>query len=165
LALSCDTIISNKSGIIGSIGVIGTAINFHGLAEKLGVKEYIFKTAVSKGGIPTAGQVDQEMIDEEQRDTNLFFEKFKNAVRMSRGHKIKEQDMPEILSARTWFAPEAQQLNLVDQIVLPEDVISDINGDCFTVHQKKKSMGILNILFGFAKNFVFKTVLKMFKKF
>lgn len=143
LASACHKIISSKYAQIGSVGVICTALNYHELAKKIGIRPKVFKTGKYKESFPTSEDFtdeDMKRMDELLHETLNVFKKI-----VINGRKMNDVEIEEILSARVWNGEDAINKKLVDEITDPTDYINDltITGDVYVVlHDiKKKSFG------------------------
>lgn len=119
-AASTDKIVANKYSMTGSIGVLGSYLQFSGLMEKYGVTyEQIISGELKDIGNPYA-----ELTDEErnilQRKINIIHQGFLEDIKEKRGLKSLEQ----IKSGEFYLGSEALELGLVDVLGGKEEAVA-----------------------------------------
>ncbi|MBI3468810.1 MAG: signal peptide peptidase SppA [Planctomycetes bacterium] len=124
LASGCDRLVAHPTCVTGSIGVVMSVWNFHGLFEKLGVESESIKSGPNKDlGSPAHPLTDEQrgilqaMIDQ-------FHERFVEVVTRGRP-KLSEQAIRMLADGRVYSAAEAEKLGLVDRIGYLEDAIAE----------------------------------------
>ncbi len=147
MASACNEIICTETATIGSIGVYATSFNFHELAQKIGMRELVFKTSNHKGGIPEYSQYNNEEVECMKRSIDYTFNNFKRVILYNRPNI----DINMISTAETWYGYDAYDKGLVDRIATRLEFINELNnnGDVYNVEIKgtKKDRGILYNLF------------------
>ncbi len=122
VALPAREIVAAPSSMVGSVGAVMAFINVKGLAEKLGVKTYVFKS----GELKDVGNPFRELTPREEQLLSSMVrdvaEKFAEKVRRHRGGKVK--DMSEVLTARPYTGSQALSAGLVDSIGTFEDAVA-----------------------------------------
>lgn len=123
ISMAADKIVAQPTSITGSIGVISTYVTVTGLMEKVGVKAEIFRSGEMKGsGYPLRDMTDEERAVQ-QALTNQFYEVFVRRVADGRP-MLKEARIRELSDGRVYFAAEALQHGLIDQIGYFEDAFA-----------------------------------------
>jgi signal peptide peptidase SppA len=147
MASACDEIICTDTATIGSIGVYANTFNFHELAQKIGMKELVFKTSNHKGGIPEYSQYNEEEVISMKKSIDYTFNNFKRLIKMNRPNV----DIDIISTAETWYGYDALEKGLVDRITTRYEYLNELNksGDVYSVDVKanKKERGLLYSLF------------------
>lgn len=121
LAAPANKIMISPTGITGSIGVYTEVGNFHGLAEKLGVKFIMVKSGSQKGALSPWQPVDQENLKILQSIINEAYERFVGVV--ASGRKISQTKVKELADGRPYTAKQALANGLVDKIGYFEDAV------------------------------------------
>ena len=147
MASACNDIICTDTATIGSIGVYATTFNFHELAQKIGMKELVFKTSDHKGGIPEYAQYTNNEVESMKKSIDYTFNNFKRTILNNRPNI----DIDIISTAETWYGYDALDKGLVDRIETRLEFINELNknGDVYSVDVKgdKKDRGLLYNLF------------------
>lgn len=147
MASACDEIICTDTATIGSIGVYANTFNFNELAQKIGMKELVFKTSNHKGGIPEYSQYNDEEVISMKNSINYTFNNFKRLILNNRPNV----NIDMISTAETWYGYDALEKGLVDKIKTRLEFINELNktGDVYSVdiNGGKKSHGLLYDLF------------------
>lgn len=120
ISLHCDEIVVNKTGMVGSIGVIIEGLKFNGLMQKVGVTSFTYSSGQLKSMLspysedtPAQQKVAQQLADDAMQE-------FKGMVIADRP-KLKA-DTPDLWSGRVWVANQALAIGLVDRIGVLEPV-------------------------------------------
>jgi protease-4 len=120
ISLHCDEIVVNRTGMVGSIGVIIEGLKFNGLMQKVGVTSFTYSSGQLKSMLspysedsPAQQKVAQQLADDAMQE-------FKGMVIANR-RKLKT-DTPDLWSGRVWVASQALAIGLVDRIGLLEPV-------------------------------------------
>jgi protease-4 len=113
VASSSDLIIADELSIIGSIGVIGSYLQFSGLMDKYGVE---YERLVA-GDVKDLGSPYKELSKEEkallQSRINEIQKYFLNDVTNSR--KLSKESVAKISDGSFYLGIEAKQLGLIDE--------------------------------------------------
>ena len=122
VAMGGDWLIAQPTTVLGSIGVIMQSINMKGLSEKIGITDVTIKSGANKDLLNPFADVDpaqrallQEMID-------AMYTHFLGIVQANR--EIPEAQLRTLADGRLFVAPQALDLNLVDQIGYWDDVLA-----------------------------------------
>ncbi|MDB6024017.1 MAG: signal peptide peptidase [Verrucomicrobiales bacterium] len=113
IAAPSTRIVSNRSAISGSIGVIASLADYSGYLEKLGIKFEVFtnKEAIYKGAGALGTTLSDPQREQIQASIESAFAMFKSTVLQSRpGVK------PEAMQGQTFRGEEAKKVGLVDAI-------------------------------------------------
>jgi protease-4 len=116
IASASDHIIAHPSTITGSIGVISVFPNIEGLFGKIGVDMNV----ITSGNMKDSGSPFREMEEEEkevfQNIVDTFYRKFLQVVYEGRQERISMKKLQEIADGRVYTAPQALELQLIDEI-------------------------------------------------
>ncbi len=166
VASSCDYIVADQAGIVGSIGVISIFPEYSRLLEKIGVNMTVIKGGefkdFSTGFRPMADE-EKEMMEDIVEE---IYEQFLDVVAESRG--LSKTEVASIADGRIYTGKKAKELNLVDEVGGRDRAIEiaanmgGIEGEPSYV-EYKKSVGFfeevmgtafVNLGYGFAKGLV-----------
>lgn len=124
IASSSDKIVADPLSVTGSIGVLGSYLEFADLFEKYGIK-YQRLTA---GKYKDVGSPFKELSDEEkdflQNKLNKIHQYFINQIAENR--KLSTEKVKEIASGAFYFGIEAQELGLIDILGSKEEAIDEV---------------------------------------
>ena len=123
LAMACDCVYAHSTTVTGSIGVIMSLYNTHGLLSMVGVKSDPIKSGPNKD----LGNPARPMTDEErailQGMVNSFYNEFVHVV--AEGRHMPEAKVRELADGRVYTGPDAQRFGLVDKVGYLEDAIQE----------------------------------------
>jgi signal peptide peptidase SppA len=127
LSVAADEIYADRSSIVGSIGVVAATFGFVEAMNKAGVERRVYTAGKNKllldPFLPEKSE-DVERLRELQTDIH---EVFKQAVRDSRGPRLKETD--EIFSGAFWSGGRAFELGLIDGLGEMHTVLKEKHGE------------------------------------
>jgi signal peptide peptidase SppA len=127
LSLAADEIYADKNSIVGSIGVIAATFGFVEAMKKVGVERRVYTAGKNKvildPFLPEKTE-DVTRLQELQADVH---ETFKQAVRDSRGARLKESD--DLFSGAFWSGGRALDLGLIDGLGEMHAVLKQRFGD------------------------------------
>lgn len=134
MACVADKIIAAPFAVVGSIGVLAQVPNFHRLLDKhdIDIEHHTagqYKTTLTMLGKNT--DKERKKFQEELEDTHVLF---KNFVKQNRS----QLDIEKIATGEHWYATQALELNLIDEIKTSDDYILDAckKKDVFEVSYK-----------------------------
>lgn len=126
-AMMADEVYASPETWTGSIGVITSILNMEGLLDKVGLEERVFKT----GEFKDIGSSTREVTEEEEKTFQSLiddsFDRFIQVVMDGRG--MEEKAVREIADGRIFTAEQAQEIDLIDDILYERDVIEKIKAD------------------------------------
>lgn len=161
-AAACNKIICSEYAEIGSIGVVATFHNYHTLSQKIGIIEKTITTGLYKRPFLPGEPLEQDQINRVGESVNESLNIFKNIVQKSRN--ISEEQMTQILSAKTWNGVKAMELGLVDQIMFSNDYLDKLDQVfCVTRIETDKESKIKELLSMVSKK-IFKKILSIVVK-
>ena len=111
LMCSGDTLLANKSSIVGSIGVISASFGFKKLIDKVGIKRRVFTKGDRKSFLDPFEEVSKKDINKLIKVQDSIFENFKDLVLKSRKKKIKPS---QVFNGEFWTGEQAKSIGLVD---------------------------------------------------
>jgi serine protease SohB len=141
LSIAADEIYADKNSIVGSIGVVAATFGFVDAMKKVGVERRVYTAGKNKvildPFLPEKAE-DVKRLQELQADVH---ETFKQAVRDSRGSRLKESD--DLFSGAFWSGGKALELGLVDGLGEMHAVLKQKFGDKTEIVEMHKPGGWL----------------------
>ena len=130
--------------LVGSIGVVGQALNIHGVLEKSGVRTLTFKSDEAKAPIGLIGEITEEGIEHVKVQFGEVYNAFKDLVQASRPNI----NIDEVSGGQVWLGQSALTLGLVDRIVTSDEYISERirNGGTVLKLMKYRRQGLFSSL-------------------
>lgn len=122
IASAADQIYAANETVTGSIGVIGSYMNFKGLYDKLGVKNERFATGEYKAIPPTGQDLTENQRKFIEQDIDKMYNQFIDAI--VKGRHAKKENILKLADGRTFFGNEAIENGLVDHIGYYEDALA-----------------------------------------
>ncbi len=126
IAAAADQIVSAKSSLVGSIGVLMNGFGVVEAMEKLGIERRLITAGENKAILDPFSPQDardtrlmQEMVDQ-------VHSQFIDAVKQGRGDRLKAD--PVIFSGMVWNGEEAVKLGVIDSIGSVDSVARDLIG-------------------------------------
>jgi protease-4 len=123
LAMGCDRVYAHPSTVTGSIGVIMSLYNAHGLMKMVGVTSEPIKSGPNKD----IGNPARPMTPEEhailQGMVNCFYDQFVEVVAKARKEHLPPERVRELADGRVYTGVEAKKLGLVDEVGYLEDAL------------------------------------------
>jgi len=116
-----DRIIAHPTSITGSIGVIMLNFNIEGLMAKLGVNDVTIKAGKHKDLLSPFRQITPEERDSIQKIVDLMLDRFIGIIAESR--KMDKAKVRDLADGSVYYAGQAVELGLVDQIGYLEDAV------------------------------------------
>jgi protease-4 len=124
LAMGCDRVYAHPTTVTGSIGVIMSLYNAHGLLQMVGVKSDPIKSGPNKD----IGNPGRAMTAEErailQGMVSSFYEQFVEVVAQGRKHCLTVERVRALADGRVYTGVEAKKLGLVDEVGYLEDALT-----------------------------------------
>lgn len=119
VAVAADEIVCQPTTITGSIGVILSTLNFHGLIEKYGIQDVTITSGPNKALLSATGPVSEEHRKILQNMVDDAYGRFVKLV--AEGRKLDEATVRGFADGRIYTPTEAKDLKLVDHIGYRED--------------------------------------------
>jgi len=116
ISLAADRIVANPNALVGSVGAVSMVFSYHELLDKIGIEVEIIKSGRYKDLGSPAKELSREDLKVMKRLVSGIYEHFKQVLLMSRGDKIKKENMTDILNAMVYLGDEALEVGLVDEI-------------------------------------------------
>ena len=113
-----DTLTADPGSLVGSIGVYRVLVDSSKAAEESGVKVHLISSGENKGTGTAGAPVTDEQLADEQRIVDQAAGMFNAAI--ARGRQMDLANVEKLATGSTWFADEAKQLGLVDEITAVE---------------------------------------------
>lgn len=142
-----EKIYATNEAYIGSVGVYTGDFNFSDLLNFLKIKYKLYKSGENKNMGDPYDVPNEEADKKIQKDIENTHERFKKVVLENR----KNVDMEKVKTADTWFADEAKQIGLVDEIgnvndYLLERAKKNIIKEIYYKNNEKQSGGLFNLI-------------------
>jgi protease-4 len=112
IASLADEIVAHPSTITGSIGVFGMFPSVHGLAEQVGVKVEVVKTAPHADAMSPFRLRSSDELATVQRFVDRIYDDFLD--RVSQGRSIPREQVQDLAQGRVWAGSQAMERKLVD---------------------------------------------------
>lgn len=116
IALPADVIVAQPTSIVGSVGVMLSAVNMHELGEKIGLKDVSLTSGDNKALLsslqpvdPAHTQILQELVDD-------MYHRFRDLVVEHRPFSSEYAEEHNLLDGRIFTARQAFQHGLVDEV-------------------------------------------------
>lgn len=153
LASACDKIVCSKYATIGSVGVIAQVYNWSEFGKKIGIEEKTFTTGSHKNIFPSGSTYTDTDVERMNESLNEVFEVFKDIVQSSRN--LNENQLNEVLKAKTFHGFDAIKYNLVDEIKLSDEYINELikqhdsetKNEIWTITKTEKDSSYIGSLF------------------
>eukprot|EP00957_Ditylum_brightwellii_P195593 14903646-Ditylum_brightwellii.AAC.1 len=107
--------------VLGSIGVIGTAINVHNVLQKWGVRPLVFRGGKDKAPVGTIGEVTKEGMAKVQDMIDKTHAAFKRHVVSAR--PAMAPHVEKVATGDVWLGQDALDVGLIDRIVTSDEYI------------------------------------------
>lgn len=126
-AMMAEEVYASPETWTGSIGVIMSTLNLEGLFDKIGLEERVFKT----GDLKDMGSASREITEEEEEVfESMIDESFDRFVQVVMdGRDMEEDVVREIADGRIYTAQQAQEIDLIDDILYEDQVIDKMKSD------------------------------------
>lgn len=112
VAAASDQIYANPASLVGSIGVLMDGFGFTGSMEKLGIERRLITSGNEKGFLDPFSPLKPQDQAFAQQILNQVHQQFINAVKQTRGSKLKND--PSLFSGLAWTGAQAKDLGLID---------------------------------------------------
>ena len=118
VASQTETIIANKAALIGSIGIYAVLFDASKMAEDIGLKAYVIRSADFKGiGATSAEGLTDKRLAAIQREVDAIADLFIGEV--AKGRDVSVADVKKSATGEVWLADEAKARGLIDQVGSP----------------------------------------------
>ncbi|WP_164471625.1 signal peptide peptidase SppA [Halosimplex salinum] len=119
IAVGCDEFWAREGTLVGSIGVIGSRVNAHDLAERLGLSYEGFTAGDYKDAGAPLKELDPREREYLQGLVDDYYDQFVDTV--AEGRDL-DRDAVEDTEARVFLGTDALERDLVDELGTREDV-------------------------------------------
>jgi serine protease SohB len=109
--------------VLGSIGVVGSAINVHNVLEGWGVKPLVFRAGKNKAPVGLIGEVTKSGIQQVQNMVDATHVAFKRHVVAAR--PVLADNINKIATGQVWLGYEALKVGLVDRIITSDEYLGE----------------------------------------
>ncbi|MBP7275205.1 MAG: signal peptide peptidase SppA [Kiritimatiellae bacterium] len=121
IAIAADHIVSEPTAIVGSIGVIMESLNWHQLAEKIGVDATTIKSGPNKDLLNPFRPVNPENVAILQALVDSSYDRFLSLV--AEGRKMSKDALRPLADGRVMSPEDAQKSGLIDSVGSWEDAL------------------------------------------
>jgi len=125
-ALAADRILAQPTSVVGSVGVILSAVNLHGLSEKLGIEDVSLTSSENKALMNALEPVNPEHQQILQGVVDSLYNRFRDLVIEHRPFDADFAAQNSLLDGRVFNAPEALDLGLIDQVGYGDKARSEV---------------------------------------
>ncbi|MEX2607652.1 MAG: S49 family peptidase [Kiritimatiellia bacterium] len=115
-ALAGDLLIAQPTSVVGSIGVMISALNMHELSEKIGVEDVSLTSSDNKALLNSFAPVDPEHSLILQNVVDQMYVRFRDLVLEHRPFTPEFAQEHSLLDGRVFTLPAARDFGLVDEI-------------------------------------------------
>ena len=115
-ALAADEIVAQPTSLVGSIGVMISAVNFHKLGEKIGVQDVTLASSDNKALLNGLAPVNPEHEAILQDVVDDMYDRFRGLVLENRPFEEAFAEEHNLLDGRVFTLPDARDFGLVDQV-------------------------------------------------
>ena len=129
ISTPADYIIASRGTITGSIGVIVQNLNLKGLLDKIGIKQYTFKSGEYKDILSPYREISETEKKLIRKIIDTYYNRFIEVILKYRGEKINKSELMKIADGRIIVEEDALNYKLIDEI-----------GDEFEVEQVLKKL-------------------------
>ena len=116
IALSADAIVAQPTSMVGSVGVMLSAVNLHELGEKLGMQDVSITSSDNKALLAPLKPVTPEHEEILQGLVDDLYVRFRDLVLENRPFDAEFADANQLLDGRVFSGVEAHRLGLVDEV-------------------------------------------------
>jgi protease-4 len=116
IALAADRIVAQPTSVVGSIGVIISTVNLHGLSEKLGIEDVSITSTDNKALLNMLEPVDPEHVGILQSVVDDMYARFRGLVLEHRPIDAAFAEQFALFDGRILTAPDAVDKGLVDVV-------------------------------------------------
>lgn len=109
--------------VLGSIGVVGTAINVNEVLRGWGVRPLVFRGGKNKAPVGLIGEVTKDGIKQVQTMVDATHVAFKRHVVAARPSLSKNID--KVATGKVWLGYEALNVGLIDRIITSDEYIGE----------------------------------------
>jgi protease-4 len=115
-SLAADQIVAQPTSIVGSIGVLISAVNFHKLGEKLGIQDVTLASSDNKALLNALDPVNPEHMAILQEVVDDMYDRFRTLVIEHRPFDEEFADTHHLMDGRIFTVTDALGLGLVDRV-------------------------------------------------
>lgn len=115
IAVAADTLVANRSSIVGSIGVVSSGFGFSELIDRLGIERRIMTAGNSKSMLDPFQPVKDEDLETRQELLATIHEHFKEIVIDGRAERL-DVAAPGMFEGMVWTGEQAMAVGLIDEI-------------------------------------------------
>lgn len=115
-ALAGDVLIAQPTSVVGSIGVMISALNMHELSQKIGVRDVSLTSSDNKALLNSFSPIDPEHSRILQEVVDQMYVRFRDLVLEHRPFTPEFAEDHSLLDGRVFTLPAAQEFGLVDEI-------------------------------------------------
>ncbi len=129
IASAADNIVAYPTALTGSIGVIAMKMDFHGLMDKVGVKNETFKSGENKDILSPFRPSTPEQVQIMQTIINQLYGRFVDVIEKGRHGILNRKEIEKLADGRIYTADQALNAKLIDRIGYMDDAIAQIKKD------------------------------------
>jgi protease IV len=115
VALAGDLLVAQPTSVVGSIGVIISAVNMNQLSQKVGIQDVSLTSSSNKALLNSLAPVDPEHMEILQEVVDQMYARFRSLVLEHRPFNAEFADENKLLDGRIFAQPAALAFGLVDE--------------------------------------------------
>ncbi len=123
VASQASAISANRSASVGAIGVYAVLDDFSKAFEEAGIRTIVVRSGPYKGTGVYGAPIPDEELTPIQEQINGLAAQFVATV--ARGRNLDDEQIAQLATGRTWLAPAAVELGLIDRVATAEDAFLD----------------------------------------
>ncbi len=124
IASQAGTITANRSASVGSIGVYLVLDDWSKMYEDAGVRTIVIRSGKYKGTGVVGASIEDDQLVPLQEMVGGLADQFVATV--ARGRALAEAQVAELATGRTWLAPVAADLKLIDRVATAEEAFAEL---------------------------------------
>lgn len=115
VAMAGDLLVAQPTSVVGSVGVIISAVNMNQLGEKMGIEDVSLTSSSNKALLNPLSPVNPEHREILQQVIDQMYDHFRSLVLANRPFDAAYADKNNLLDGRIFSQPDALSFGLVDE--------------------------------------------------
>ncbi|MGA0333927.1 MAG: signal peptide peptidase SppA [Kiritimatiellia bacterium] len=115
VALAGDLLVAQPTSVVGSVGVMISAVNMNQLGQKVGIQDVTLTSSSNKALLNSLAPVNPEHMEILQQVVDQMYDRFRNLVLEHRPFDAAFADENRLLDGRIFAQPAALTFGLVDE--------------------------------------------------
>lgn len=115
IAVAADTLVANRSSVVGSIGVISSGFGFSELIDRVGIERRVFTAGESKSLLDPFRPAQPEDAARQQKLLEEIHDHFITLVKEGRSDRL-DLETEGLFEGAVWTGGQALEVGLIDEI-------------------------------------------------